>query len=314
MGKGAGKGAKKGTSSWPDGFAGVSSNGLFGTSAAWVDVAKAPGHTSQEKTLGLEKTAKSIATLSHMLWSPNLVWFAMACAYHVFFPYDIEAARRSGFVSSSDGGSWAISGWVLSRFYLNYCVALAYYGYFYAQLYVAGAAARKYQPGVVPTAGNMAHNLWYVLYSRRTSVCGLVLLLTHRSLLYLLLSTRYWSLAIVQWTFWEAAMVRLWASGAIGFATDAQLLGGDLRLLGLNAFWVLFLPVWRDIHFYIAHRFLHIRAVYTYVHKLHHRNADPEPFSGLCMHPVEHLYYFSCAFVPSLYVGGLSPLILIWNW
>ena len=142
MGKGKGKGAKKGTSSWPDGFAGVSSNGLFGTSAAWVDVAKAPGHTSQEKTLGLEKTAKSIATLSHMFWSPNLVWFAMACAYHVLFPYDIEAARRSGFVSSSDGGSWAISGWVLSRFYLNYCVALAYYGYFYAQLYVAGAAAR----------------------------------------------------------------------------------------------------------------------------------------------------------------------------
>ena len=84
-------------------------------------------------------------------------------------------------------------------------------------------------------------------------------------------------------------------------------------LLGLNVAWVLLIPVWRDLHFYIAHRFLHIRAVYTYVHKLHHRNADPEPFSGMTMHPIEHLYYFSNAFVPSLYLGCLSPVIFTWN-
>ena len=34
-------------------------------------------------------------------------------------------------------------------------------------------------------------------------------------------------------------------------------------LLGLNVAWVLLIPVWRDLHFYIAHRFLHIRAIYT---------------------------------------------------
>merc|ERR1711988_172020 len=73
-------------------------------------------------------------------------------------------------------------------------------------------------------------------------------------------------------------------------------------------------PIWRDMHFYVAHRFLHIRSVYTYVYKLHHRNADPEPFSGICMHPIEHLYYFSCAFTPSIYLTGLSPLIFTWNW
>ena len=31
------------------------------------------------------------------------------------------------------------------------------------------------------------------------------------------------------------------------------------------------------------------------------------------MHPIEHIYYFSCAFVPSLYVAGLSPLVFLWN-
>ena len=55
-----------------------------------------------------------------------------------------------------------------------------------------------------------------------------------------------------------------------------------------------------------------IRAVYKYVHSLHHRNADPEPFSGMTMHPVEHLYYFSNAFTPSLYLN-LSPLIFLWK-
>ena len=83
-------------------------------------------------------------------------------------------------------------------------------------------------------------------------------------------------------------------------------------LLSLNVFWVMVMPLWRDLHFYIAHRFIHIRAIYKYVHSLHHRNADPEPFSGLTMHPVEHLYYFSNAFVPALYLSGLSPFVFYW--
>eukprot|EP00471_Norrisiella_sphaerica_P009263 CAMPEP_0184498338 /NCGR_PEP_ID=MMETSP0113_2-20130426/38699_1 /TAXON_ID=91329 /ORGANISM="Norrisiella sphaerica, Strain BC52" /LENGTH=250 /DNA_ID=CAMNT_0026885799 /DNA_START=666 /DNA_END=1418 /DNA_ORIENTATION=+ len=31
------------------------------------------------------------------------------------------------------------------------------------------------------------------------------------------------------------------------------------------------------------------------------------------MHPVEHLYYFSAAYVPSLYVSDLSPLVFLYN-
>ena len=41
-------------------------------------------------------------------------------------------------------------------------------------------------------------------------------------------------------------------------------------------------------------RFIHISAMYKYIHSVHHRNTDIEPFAGLSMHPVEHLYYFSC--------------------
>jgi lathosterol oxidase len=47
------------------------------------------------------------------------------------------------------------------------------------------------------------------------------------------------------------------------------------------------------------------------VHSLHHRNTDIEPFAGLCMHPIEHLYYYSCV-GPSL-VFKMSPFHTMWH-
>ena len=264
---------------WPDGFAGVSKDGVFGAVASWVDVRLEPGCTPQTEQLGLRKTLRTIATLRHMFMSPNLVWFGIALALYALAPYDIAAAQEHGFDLSPGG-------WIAHRLYLNAAVAFAYYGFFFAGLYLVPhltGASRKFRPGSYPTAGNMLHNLWY------------------------------WALGIVQWTWWEALMVRLWATGAVQYATFEQL-AAQPSLVLYNVFWLLAIPVWRDLHFYVAHRFLHIRAVYTYVHKLHHRNADPEPFSGICMHPVEHMYYYSCAFTPSIYLSGLSPLVAVFNW
>jgi hypothetical protein len=48
-----------------------------------------------------------------------------------------------------------------------------------------------------------------------------------------------------------------------------------------------------------------------YVHSLHHRNTDIEPFAGLCMHPIEHLYYYSCV-GPSL-IFKMSPFHTLWH-
>jgi sterol desaturase/sphingolipid hydroxylase (fatty acid hydroxylase superfamily) len=174
---------------------------------------------------------------------------------------------------------WSLS-WAAPRFALNFSVAFAYYGYFYYGLFIAGWAGRKYLPGVYPTRGNMMHNLWY------------------------------WLLGVVQWTAWECVMMRLWATGKVPFVTDAQLLTNH-RALALNVAVVLVTPIWRDVHFYIAHRFLHVRAIYKYVHALHHRNQDPEPFSGMCMHPIEHCYYFSNVWIPALYLSNLNPFAFL---
>lgn len=74
-------------------------------------------------------------------------------------------------------------------------------------------------------------------------------------------------------------MCRIWLSQKISYSTDTEILN-DYNLLAWNVFWVIATPVIRDLHFYIAHRFIHIRAIYRFVHSIHHRNVDPEPFSG----------------------------------
>ncbi len=71
------------------------------------------------------------------------------------------------------------------------------------------------------------------------------------------------------------------------------------------------IPVWRDLHFYLVHRLIHSHLLYHNVHKLHHNNVNPGPWSGLAMHPIEHLLYFSVGlihwFVPS------NPVHAIFN-
>jgi len=61
--------------------------------------------------------------------------------------------------------------------------------------------------------------------------------------------------------------------------------------------------MWADIHFYMIHRFIHLGPLYRLVHYLHHKNVNFGPWSGLAMHPLEHLLFFSSVavfwFIPS---------------
>ena len=82
---------------------------------------------------------------------------------------------------------------------------------------------------------------------------------------------------------------------------------------------ILLVHLWRDLHFYLIHRLIHFEPLYSIAHRIHHKNVNPGPWSGLAMHPIEHLLYFSCAlpylFLPfhpvfivvTLVHAGLSP-------
>lgn len=50
---------------------------------------------------------------------------------------------------------------------------------------------------------------------------------------------------------------------------------------------------WQSFHFYCIHRLIHIPWIYKNVHYVHHRNVSVGPWSGLSMHPAEHLLYYS---------------------
>ena len=186
-------------------------------------------------------------------------------------PSDLDAARAS--FAPSDP-------WVLARLKLNLGVVLCYIGFFYVSLYHCGASARKFNPGNRPSAARVCHNAWYT------------------------------ALGAAQWTAWECVFVRCWATGKLPYVADADAFASWPNALRM-VLWALAVPVCRELHFYWAHHFLHFRVLYKYVHSLHHRNTDIDPFSGLCMHPVEHLYYFSCV-GPSL-LFCMSPLGMYWN-
>ncbi|MEP1209137.1 MAG: sterol desaturase family protein [Rhizobiaceae bacterium] len=98
----------------------------------------------------------------------------------------------------------------------------------------------------------------------------------------------FWSLTsgVAQLTGFQVFTMWLMANGYVPTISIEQ-----------NPVWfiaaLLLLPIWSAFHFYWVHRLLHVPFFYKRFHSLHHRNINIGPWSGLAMHPVEHLIYLS---------------------
>jgi sterol desaturase/sphingolipid hydroxylase (fatty acid hydroxylase superfamily) len=174
---------------------------------------------------------------------------------------------------------WKV-GWIARRLAINMFLVYGYVGFWHSTLYFLHWGTRPFNPVRQYRISKVLHNVYYT------------------------------TLGIVQWTGFEAIVTHCYATGRLPYISDEEsfsTLSGFVQFI-LSMFWV---PIWREFHFYFAHRLIHIKVFYKYVHSLHHRNTDVEPFSGLCMHPVEHLFYYACA-LPSLYVQA-SPFAFMWN-
>src|SRR5262249_15437450 len=70
-------------------------------------------------------------------------------------------------------------------------------------------------------------------------------------------------------------------------------------------------PIIHAAHFYFGHRLLHWRPLYRSVHHIHHLNVEIGPWSGLAMHPLEHVIYFSTVVVSWLLAP--HPLVALFQ-
>ena len=102
----------------------------------------------------------------------------------------------------------------------------------------------------------------------------------------------FWTFAsaIPIWTGYEVVIYWAFANGYVPYASwqDHPVYCSIILLL---------IPAFREVHFYVVHRTIHWPPLYRAMHRLHHNNVNPGPWSGLAMHPVEHLLYFSGALI-----------------
>ena len=76
-------------------------------------------------------------------------------------------------------------------------------------------------------------------------------------------------------------------------------------------FFFFIIRFWQSFHFYWIHRLIHFPWLFKNVHYLHHRNVNVGPWSGLSMHPFEHLLYYSSILIH--FVLPSNPLHVIFH-
>ncbi|MDE0309117.1 MAG: sterol desaturase family protein [Acidiferrobacterales bacterium] len=102
------------------------------------------------------------------------------------------------------------------------------------------------------------------------------------------LDNMFWTLTsgLAIWTAYEA--VYYWAH-ANGFVPALTWAGNPVWFVLV----FLLIPLWSSMHFYFIHRLLHWPPLFRVAHAVHHRNVNIGPWSGISMHPIEHVLFFS---------------------
>jgi sterol desaturase/sphingolipid hydroxylase (fatty acid hydroxylase superfamily) len=175
----------------------------------------------------------------------------------------------------------AAMAWILAR---NIAIVCVFYGVFHVRLYVRRAQGVMFKYNAQwPETDNRS----FVFRGQ-----------TRDNIFWTLVS------GVPVWSAYEILTLWAMANGVIPTLSWAEHPVYFIALLVL-------LPLFREIHFYLVHRLIHWRPLYRTIHKLHHKNANPGPWSGLAMHPVEHVLYFSGVLI--LWIVPAHPLHVIFQ-
>lgn len=204
----------------------------------------------------------------------NLLYALVALAFWLWLTPPLEVLREPA------------PGWILLLLARNAAATLLFFGAWHLRLYVRRAQGTAFKFDARWPATDSAA----FLFRDQTK------------------DNLLWTFAsgVPIWTAWEALTLWAFANGLLPML--------DPRVHPLwAALLLLAIPLIREVHFYAVHRLLHWPPLYRLAHRLHHQNTNPGPWSGLAMHPVEHLLYFSGVLVhwvlPSHPVHALFHLV-----
>lgn len=174
-------------------------------------------------------------------------------------------------------------GWILAVLAVNLVIIVAWYGLWHLRLYV-----RRAQDTRTKYNAKWPRDSTRFTFGRQ-----------HRD-------NVFWSLAsgVPIVTAFEVVGLWLFASGRIPWLGWADHPAWIVMIM-------LAVPIWRELHFFAVHRLIHLPALYKRVHSLHHRNVNPAPWSGLSMHPLEHVAYFSAMAIH--WIVPSHPLHMLFN-
>lgn len=184
----------------------------------------------------------------------NLLYVLLSIVLWLYLTPSLETMRSLGV------------GWIGYLLLRNTVIAFGFYGAFHLRLYVLKAQS-----------GDFKFNPKWLAINNRAFLLGKQ---TADNMIRTLAS------AVPIWTAYEA--LTLWAF-ANGFVPIVSFEEHPIYFVCV----IFLIPLWRELHFYLVHRMLHWPWLYRLAHKVHHKNINPGPWSGLAMHPIEHALYFS---------------------
>eukprot|EP01063_Lacrimia_lanifica_P006317 TRINITY_DN1381_c0_g1_i2.p1 TRINITY_DN1381_c0_g1~~TRINITY_DN1381_c0_g1_i2.p1 ORF type:complete len:511 (+),score=232.11 TRINITY_DN1381_c0_g1_i2:57-1589(+) len=258
-----------------EGFGGTT-EGSFFRAPLYVDLDKKPGYTAQPVPTPIGlRWFAELWNPVKYVWSVNLIWFACCVAIYVLHPYDFEDPRARELDASL----------VLERVAVHNAWCFGFFSAWSLSIYVFKMSQRRFsETEAGPSLSRFVHNLWYVFLG--ASQAGV----------------------------WDALLIMLYANGTMKRLPDAEAFSmstnGLVTLVGL-----LLGAAVRETHFFFCHLAIHLNYLYKHVHSLHHRNTVIEPFAGLTMHPIEHLYYYGCVPFSVLYCCYFetSAIVPLWS-
>jgi sterol desaturase/sphingolipid hydroxylase (fatty acid hydroxylase superfamily) len=229
---------------------------------------------------------KPLALLKHLkdiLWPWNLLFIFLAVISWMFFTPDAETSKTFA------------PGWIALVFARNAVILFLYAGALHLRLYIRKVQGTSWKY----TDKWLAKDEPRFLFRNQTA------------------DNVFWSFVsgATIWTAWEVLTLWAFSNKVIPFGFDFR----DHIVWGIAFFPIIIF--FRSFHFYFVHRLIHWKPLYKASHYLHHKNINIGPWSGLSMHPIEHLLYFTGVLlhwiVPSspvhaifhLMQAGISPAI-----